>query len=50
MEQRTCVATHSESEGALWCVKWLPKVGRSEAFVTGGAGGGLSFYREATGG
>ncbi|APA12188.1 hypothetical protein SS1G_10828 [Sclerotinia sclerotiorum 1980 UF-70] len=51
VEGRNCVATHSETDKALWAVKWLPKVqGRSEAFVTGGANGSLSFYREATGG
>ncbi|KAM3082790.1 Ski complex subunit Rec14 [Clarireedia jacksonii] len=51
VETRTCVATHSETDKALWCVKWLPKIqGRSEQFVTAGANGSLSFYREATGG
>lgn len=51
VEGRNCVATHSETDKALWAVKWLPKVqGRSEAFVTAGANGSLSFYREATGG
>jgi superkiller protein 8 len=32
IDQRTCVATHSETDKTLWCVKWLPKTGRSEAF------------------
>jgi superkiller protein 8 len=50
VETRSCVATHSESEKAVWAVKWLPKTGRSEAFVTGGKGRALTFYREATGG
>lgn len=50
VDQRTCVATHSETEKALWCVKWLPKTGRSETFATAGANRSISFYREATGG
>jgi superkiller protein 8 len=50
IDQRTCVATHSETEKTLWCVKWLPKTGRNEAFATAGANRSISFYREATGG
>ena len=50
IDQRTCVATHSETEKALWCAKWLPKTGRSEGFATAGANRSISFYREATGG
>jgi superkiller protein 8 len=50
IDQRTCVATHSETEKTLWCVKWLPKTGRSEGFATAGANRSISFYREATGG
>ncbi|KAJ5051443.1 uncharacterized protein L3040_001220 [Drepanopeziza brunnea f. sp. 'multigermtubi'] len=50
IDQRTCVATHSETDKALWCVKWLPKTGRSEAFATAGANRSISLYREATGG
>lgn len=50
IDQRTCVATHSETDKSLWCVKWLPKTGRSEAFATAGANRSISFYREATGG
>ncbi|TVY50032.1 Meiotic recombination protein [Lachnellula occidentalis] len=51
IDRRVCVATHSETEKTLWCVKWLPKVGnKSEAFVTAGANRSISFYREATGG
>ncbi|KAH9223791.1 WD40-repeat-containing domain protein [Leptodontidium sp. 2 PMI_412] len=50
IDQRTCVATHSETEKTLWSVKWLPKTGRSEAFATAGANRSISFYREATGG
>ena len=52
-----CVATHSETEGALWSVKWLPKteralvpgLGRGEMFAAAGASRSISFYREATG-
>ncbi|KAI9642773.1 Ski complex subunit Rec14 [Ciborinia camelliae] len=51
VETRTCVATHFETDKALWAVKWLPKAqGRSEVFVTAGVNRSLSFYREATGG
>ena len=50
VEQRTCVATHTETEKTLWSVKWLPKTGRSEGFATAGANRSISFYREATGG
>ncbi|KAG9245475.1 WD repeat domain-containing protein [Calycina marina] len=50
IDTRTCVATHSETDKTLWCVKWLPKTGRSEAFATAGANRSISFYREATGG
>ncbi|PGH17028.1 ribosomal protein L32 [Helicocarpus griseus UAMH5409] len=50
IERRACVATHSESDVAIWCAKWLPKVGGTEKFVTASAKGGLTFYREATGG
>lgn len=51
IDRRACVATHSETDKTLWCVKWLPKVGnKSEAFATAGANRSISFYREATGG
>ncbi|KAK2625336.1 hypothetical protein QTJ16_005705 [Diplocarpon rosae] len=50
IDQRTCVATHSETDKCLWSVKWLPKTGRSEAFATAGANRSISLYREATGG
>ena len=49
-EQRTCVATHAQTDRTLWTVKWLPKTGRSEGFVTAGASKSIAFYREATGG
>lgn len=52
-----CVATHSETEAALWSVKWLPKteralapgLGKGEMFCAAGASRSISFYREATG-
>ncbi|KFY87480.1 hypothetical protein V498_07151 [Pseudogymnoascus sp. VKM F-4517 (FW-2822)] len=50
VDTRTSVATHSETEKALWSVKWLPKTAKSEAFATAGANRSISFYREATGG
>ena len=50
IEQRTCVATHSDTEKTLWSVKWLPKTGKNEGFATAGASRSISFYREATGG
>lgn len=49
LERSACVATHSETEKALWGAKWLPKTGKSELFCTAGANKSLSFYREATG-
>jgi hypothetical protein len=50
MGTRGCVATHGETEQPLWCVKWLPKAGRTEMFVVSGAGKSIGFYREASGG
>lgn len=50
IDTKTCVATHSETEKAVWSVKWLPKTARSEGFATGGANRSVAFYREATGG
>ncbi|PLB44065.1 WD40 repeat protein [Aspergillus steynii IBT 23096] len=50
IDTRTCVATHSETEKAIWSVKWVPKIGRSEGFATSGANRSIAFYREATGG
>ncbi|KAJ5602154.1 hypothetical protein N7510_011688 [Penicillium lagena] len=50
IDTKLCVATHSETEKALWSVKWLPKTGKTEGFATAGANRSLSFYREATGG
>lgn len=50
IDQRTCVATHAQTDKTLWAVKWLPKTGRNEGFVTAGASRSIAFYREATGG
>ncbi|KJZ80249.1 hypothetical protein HIM_00099 [Hirsutella minnesotensis 3608] len=50
IERSACVATHSETDKALWAARWLPKTGKSEMFCTAGAHRSLSFYREATGG
>ncbi|KAI1432149.1 WD40 repeat-like protein [Xylaria sp. CBS 124048] len=44
-----CVATHGETDKALWAVRWLPKTVRGEMFCTAGANRSLTFYREATG-
>lgn len=51
LERRECVATQTESDKCLWCVRWLPKAAalRNETFVTAAAGGMLAFYREASG-
>jgi superkiller protein 8 len=50
VDLRGCVATHTETGKALWSVKWLPRIGRNEGFVTAGANRSISFYREAAGG
>ncbi|KAK2760957.1 hypothetical protein FQN54_002199 [Arachnomyces sp. PD_36] len=50
IERKACVATHSETDKALWSVKWLPKTGKTEGFATAGGNRSISFYREATGG
>lgn len=50
IERRACVATHSETDKAVWNVKWLPKTGKTECFATAGANRSISFYHEATGG
>ncbi|KAJ5248675.1 hypothetical protein N7468_000126 [Penicillium chermesinum] len=50
METKMCVATHSETEKAVWSAKWLPKSNRSECFATAGANRSVAFYREASGG
>lgn len=49
IDRKACVATHSETDKALWSVKWLPKTGMNEMFCTAGANRSLTFYREATG-
>jgi len=51
VEQRKCVATHSETEKSIWAVKWLPRLdGKAEMFAVAGANRSISFYREASGG
>jgi superkiller protein 8 len=50
IDTKMCVATHSETEKAVWSAKWLPKTARSECFATAGANRSVAFYREATGG
>lgn len=49
IERKACVATHSESEKAIWSVKWLPKLGKTEGFAVAGSSRNIAFYREATG-
>lgn len=50
-ERKACVATHSETDKALYSVKWIPtNLGIGEGFVTAGANRMICFYREATGG
>jgi superkiller protein 8 len=49
IETRSCVATHSHGDKALWSAKWLPKSTRSEMFALAGGNGAISFYREAAG-
>ncbi|KAB5582339.1 WD40-repeat-containing domain protein [Coniochaeta sp. 2T2.1] len=52
-----CVATHSETDKALWSAKWLPRsdkalgpgMAKGEMFATAGANRSITFYREATG-
>ena len=50
IDRKTCVATHSESDKAIWSVKWLPKMEKTEGFATAGSNCNIAFYREATGG
>ncbi|KAI5286841.1 hypothetical protein KEM54_006465 [Ascosphaera aggregata] len=49
IERNTCVATHSESDKTIWSVKWLPRVTKTDRFVTAGADRAITLYREATG-
>ncbi|KAI0594268.1 WD40-repeat-containing domain protein [Biscogniauxia sp. FL1348] len=49
IDRGACVATHSETDRALWAVRWLPKTAKNEMFCTAGANRSLTFYREATG-
>ncbi|KAK3387800.1 WD40-repeat-containing domain protein [Podospora didyma] len=56
-ERGICVATHSETDSAIWCVRWLPMsdrvlapgMAKGEMFCAAGASRSISFYREATG-
>ncbi|KAI1935547.1 Ski complex subunit Rec14 [Ophidiomyces ophidiicola] len=50
ISRKACVATLSESDQAIWSVKWLPKTGKAEGFAAAGASRSIAFYREATGG
>ncbi|PHH60529.1 hypothetical protein CDD81_1576 [Ophiocordyceps australis] len=50
IERTTCVATHKETDKALWAVRWLPKTTKSEMFCTAGANRSITFYREAAAG
>ena len=60
VERRESVATHSETDKAIWAVKWLPKGdtvsgmgmgGRvGERFVAAGSNYSIAIYREAAGG
>ncbi|VUC28614.1 unnamed protein product, partial [Clonostachys rosea] len=34
IERSACVATHSETDKALWTAKWLPKTGKSEIVLS----------------
>lgn len=58
VDRGACVATHSETDRALWSVRWLrrsekaaavPGMGKGEMFCAAGANRSISFYREATG-
>ncbi|KAM5492900.1 Ski complex subunit Rec14 [Microsporum audouinii] len=50
IERKACVATLSESDKAIWSVKWLPKVGKAERFAAAGANQNITLYREANSG
>jgi superkiller protein 8 len=58
VEQGEVVATHSETDKALWAARWLKRsdrvslaagMGKGEMFSVAGANRSISFYREATG-
>lgn len=51
VERAACVATHCETDRALWSVRWIPRhpSSRNEMFCTAGANRSITFYREATG-
>ncbi|KAK2861484.1 hypothetical protein FQN49_004147 [Arthroderma sp. PD_2] len=50
IERKACVATLSESDRAIWSVKWLPKIGKAERFAAAGANQSIILYREANSG
>jgi superkiller protein 8 len=58
VERGEAVASHSETDKALWAVRWLRRpikgslpagMGKGEMFCAAGANRSISFYREATG-
>lgn len=50
-DTKACVATYSETDKALYAVKWIPRgFGIGEGFLTTGANRSIRFYREAVGG
>lgn len=54
VETRQCVCTMTDGEGrGIWGTKWVPRregeSGKAERFVTGGNGGSIGIYREASG-
>ncbi len=63
IDTRSCVATHSETDQAIWSVKWLPLLGGrgnnippassgsgTSNMVGGGLAAGLSYTSGVTGG
>lgn len=40
-EQKTCVATQTESNSSVWSAQWLRQ---SDGFITGGVDKGLYWY------
>ena len=47
LDQKSCIATLSESSNALFGVGFLPQRGSGEGLVS--VGKGITFYREASG-
>ncbi|KAK9330533.1 WD40-repeat-containing domain protein [Lipomyces starkeyi] len=52
IEQTECVSTQTESDSAVWAVKWTKTAGtaRPQGFVSVGIDRTVRWYREATGG